>query len=147
MFFKKTIQIDATDRCDPLCTAGRVIVDKSGRGVFLRGVNISQSPKRSPYENWQPLSDFQKLRDWGFNVIRLLVIWAAIEPEKGKIDLDYLGKLSHWIELADQVGLYVILDMHQDIFGDGFCGDGAPRWASDESLYASFEPRSPWYMN
>jgi endoglycosylceramidase len=45
----------------------------------------------------------------------------------------------------------VVLDMHQDVYGEGFAaggGDGAPRWTCDASHYASFVPNtSEWYLN
>jgi hypothetical protein len=41
----------------------------------------------------------------------------------------------------------VVLDMHQDIYGEGFGGDGAPRWTCDESHYQKFTPTEPWYTN
>src|SRR5439155_1284382 len=44
-------------------------------------------------------------------------------------------------------GLSVILDMHEDVYGEGFGFDGAPRWTCDEARYAAFVPRTPWYLS
>ena len=42
--------------------------------------------------------------------------------------------------------LYVILDMHQDLYGERFGSDGAPVWATrDDGL--PYEPVSPWWLN
>ncbi|HEX7663773.1 MAG TPA: cellulase family glycosylhydrolase, partial [Polyangiaceae bacterium] len=43
-----------------------------------------------------------------------------------------------------------VLDMHQDVYGEGFMiggGDGAPKWSCDASNYASFVPADQWYLN
>jgi endoglycosylceramidase len=45
----------------------------------------------------------------------------------------------------------VVLDMHQDVYGEGFAsggGDGAPLWTCDASHYAGFVPDpSQWFLN
>jgi endoglycosylceramidase len=37
--------------------------------------------------------------------------------------------------------------MHQDIYGEGFQGDGAPLWTCDASHYANYKPVTPWFFN
>jgi endoglycosylceramidase len=37
--------------------------------------------------------------------------------------------------------------MHEDIYGEGFGFDGAPRWTCDQSYYDAFMPRDPWFLN
>src|SRR5688500_13519697 len=51
------------------------------------------------------------------------------------------------MQWAADAGLTVVLDMHQDIYGEGFGFDGAPRWTCDEARYAAFVPREPWFVN
>lgn len=51
----------------------------------------------------------------GFNLIRLGIFWDGAEPEPGKIDYGYLEKLREIVGLAEKHGIYVILDMHQDL--------------------------------
>jgi endoglycosylceramidase len=82
--------------------------------------------------------------------LRFLLTWAAVEPQKGVYDDAYLAKVAERMQWAKDAGLLVVLDMHQDLFGEGFAsggGDGAPRWACDEANYAGFTPSSPWYLN
>jgi endoglycosylceramidase len=85
------------------------------------------------------------------NSVRFLVTWAAVEPEKGVFDDAYLDELAKRMDWAREAGLYVVLDMHQDVYGEGFAvggGDGAPRWTCDESAYQSFKPDpSQWFLN
>lgn len=80
------------------------------------------------------------------NSVRLLMTWAAIEPQKGAYDTSYLQALRARLDWAQAAGLRVILDMHQDLYGEGFGGDGAPRWTCDEARYAAFKPATPWYL-
>src|SRR6185503_4615431 len=85
--------------------------------------------------------------DWGMNSIRFLIIWAAIEPEKGVYDASYLDAVAERMDWARDAGLSVVLDMHQDLYGEGFQGDGAPRWTCDEAHYAAYTPTENWTLN
>lgn len=122
--------------------------DPEGRATVLRGVNIANAHKRPPYFGFHTEADFARVRrEWGMNAIRYLVVWAAIEPERDRYDEAYLDAVSERIEWAERSGLQVIIDMHQDVYGEGFGGDGAPRWTCDEALYAAHVPTSPWFLN
>ncbi|MBI2059805.1 MAG: cellulase family glycosylhydrolase [Nitrospirae bacterium] len=80
------------------------------------------------------------------NSVRLLIVWEAVEPRRGEYDTAYLDRLEQLIDWADQAGLYVIVDMHQDVYARRFGGDGAPEWAIlDEGL--AYSPSSEWYLN
>jgi endoglycosylceramidase len=81
------------------------------------------------------------------NGLRFLISWAAIEPAKDAYDEAYLDAVAERMDWAAAAGLTVVLDMHQDVYGEGFGGDGAPRWTCDESHYAAFTPTSPWFLN
>jgi endoglycosylceramidase len=73
--------------------------------------------------------------------------WAAVEPQPGVYNDAYLDAVAERLGWADDAGLTVVLDMHQDIYGEGFGFDGAPRWTCDEARYAAFVPREPWFIN
>ena len=122
--------------------------DPQGRATILRGVNLAGSHKNAPYFSFHQPADFARLSGpWGMNAIRLLVEWAAIEPEEGKYDDAYLDKVADRVQWATDAGLLVIVDMHQDLYGEGFNGgNGAPKWTCDESHYASYKPRTPWFL-
>jgi endoglycosylceramidase len=122
--------------------------DDDGRAWILRGVNLSGAQKMAPYIDDKTPADYARLRDdWGFNAIRFLMTWAAVEPQQGVFDDAYLDAVAERMQWAEDAGLAVVLDMHQDIYGEGFGFDGAPRWTCDESYYAAFVPREPWYLN
>ena len=86
------------------------------------------------------------MRTLGFDVVRLLVHWSALEPRRGTFDTAYLDRIRQAVGWAREHGIYVVLDMHQDAWGKyiasppgetcapGFTHqqgwDGAPRWAT-----------------
>jgi endoglycosylceramidase len=127
---------------------GGFVRDPEGRAVVLRGVNLSGAHKRAPYLDYHGPEDLRRLRDdWGMNAVRFLVTWAAMAPRPGEIDAAYLDAVAERMAWAEAAGLLVFVDMHQDLFGEGFSGgDGAPRWACDEARYAAFVPRAPWFL-
>ena len=123
--------------------------DPQGRTVILRGVNLAGAHKSPPYFGFHQPDDYVRVsRDWGMNALRFLVVWAAIEPQKGVYDDAYLDAVAQRMDWARDAGLLVVLDMHQDVYGEGFgVGDGAPKWTCDASHYASFVPANPWFLD
>lgn len=122
------------------------LTDAQGRTVLLHGVNVSGHAKLAEgHTSWHTREDYARLRDWGLHSIRLLVFWTAVEPEKGVYDLEYLDRVEERVGWARELGLTVIVDMHQDIYAEKYTGDGAPDWAClDEG--EKFEPVEPWWM-
>lgn len=122
-----------------------------GRTLVLRGANVSGSQKNAPYFGDYTKADLVKLRtDWGFNAVRFLVSWSAVEPQKSVYDDVYLAALAEHVAWCAEAGLYVVLDMHQDVYGEGFAsggGNGAPKWTCDAGHYAAFVPQDPWFFN
>ncbi len=122
--------------------------DAQGRAVILRGVNLSGEHKSKPYLGFQGRADVERVASvWGFNALRFFISWSALEPTKGAYDEAYLDKVAQRMQWARSAGLVVILDMHQDVYGEGFGGNGAPRWTCDEALYKAHKPTSPWFAN
>lgn len=117
--------------------------DAQGRERIFRGLNAGGRCKWSPFLPFElddpntPLDQVRRLADaffsplprWGLNLVRLPVMWAAIEPERGRLDEVYLARLGALLDAAWGHGLYVILDAHQDVFAGALGGDGFPRWA------------------
>lgn len=128
--------------------SGGFLRDPEGRAVIMRGVNLSGSQKAAPYLDDKTAADYERVRaDWGMNAIRFVMTWAAVEPAPGQYDDAYLDAVAERIGWANDSGLFVVLDMHQDVYGEGFGFDGAPRWTCDEAHYAAFVPTSPWFLN
>ncbi len=127
---------------------GSALRDPEGRTVVMRGMNLSGAQKWKPYFGFQQPADYARLRDeWGMSSIRFIVTWAAIEPEEGAYDDAYLDEVDRRIGWAEDAGLLVVVDMHQDLYGEGFAGgDGAPIWTCDAASYAAFQPTTPWAL-
>lgn len=135
--------------------AGRWFYDGSGRSVLLRGVNLGGNSKtpyhpdgstHHPFEDSPnevsfvgrpfPLNEadehFSRLRKWGFNCLRLLTTWEAIEHrEPGVYDEKYLDYIYEIAKKADQYGFLIFIDPHQDMWSRFTGGDGAPKWTLD----------------
>lgn len=112
---------------------------------LFRGVNLSGRSKSPPFLPFDDPAPLDQLRAWGFNVLRLLVIWEALEPERGRVDESYLAAVSRVVDAAEQRGLYVIVDMHQDLYARALGGDGAPPWATRHDGPPASGPR--WFMH
>jgi endoglycosylceramidase len=104
-------------------------VDAQGCEIILHGINIIEKSKHRNYLSGHAEKEFVKMRDWGFNCIRLGILWDGIEPQPGVYDDEYLAEVDRRIQWAKENGIYVILDMHQDLFHARYGGDGAPDWA------------------
>ena len=125
------------------------LVDAHNGRLLLRGANLSQTAKAAPHHPIELEGEGRALlAAHGPMAIRYLTSWAAIEPEDGVLDGEYLAGLAERVRALADDGHLVVLDLHQDLFGVGFPGaNGAPRFACDESAYAAFTPESPWFRN
>ncbi len=134
-------------RClDRVCDGA--LRDDEGRAMVLRGVNLAGAHKTAPYTSDYTQAEYTRLRaEWGMTAIRFLITWSAIEPEQGRYDDGYLDWVRERMQMAHAAGLTVVLDMHQDVYGEGFGFDGAPAWTCDAANYASFTPKEPWGLN
>lgn len=47
------------------------------------------------------------------NVIRLGVLWAGVEPTRGKYNETYLKIIKSIVDKCNLYGIYVLLDSHQ----------------------------------
>ncbi len=166
-----------------------VFVDATGRSMFLRGINLGGSTKVPFTPNIAshvnegffngtelsfvgrpfPLKDadihFQRLKAWGFHFLRFLVTWEAIEHEgPGIYDTAYLEYIKAIIIKADEYGINVLIDPHQDVWSRYTGGDGAPLWTFEvagmdatkfqeagaafvHNVYGDPFPQMIWYTN
>src|SRR5690625_3991951 len=100
---------------------GSVLRDEAGRQRVLHGISLvakgatpgqgsDEEYRRSFYGTWTA-SDITDLAARGFTLVRLGVIWAAVEPEPGRYDETYLDHLADQLDLLHgqvaQVGLVV----------------------------------------
>lgn len=128
-------------------------IDDLDRPVLLRGVNLGGNCKypalpyspthiKTDFHDHQevsytghpfPIEDanehFTRLKHWGFNALRFLVSWEAIEHAgPGKYDEEYLDYIAEVLNIATENGFYTFIDPHQDVWARMSGGDGAPGW-------------------
>ena len=123
------------------------ILDKTGRVTIYHGVNVSNFSKTAPdYLPWQTKEDFARLKIWGFNLVRYLVFWQAVEPIKGTYNTAYIQSTRERLQWLQELGIDVIIDVHQDLYSTKFTGNGFPAWTiHDDGL--PFKQQTPWNMN
>ncbi|EAR97960.1 glycosyl hydrolase family cellulase (macronuclear) [Tetrahymena thermophila SB210] len=121
------------------------IIDQNGRERIFHGVNAVQKsfpyiPNTDVFDPCSSLSeqDFKNMKEWGLNAIRLGTMWPGVEPQKGFYNETYLNQLKYIVDTAGKYGIYTLLDMHQDLFSEKFCGDGIPLWLIPEAEYKYF---------
>jgi endoglycosylceramidase len=104
--------------------------DPEGRQVILHGINyVNKDPQAGylfPDDDGATFADFRR---WGFNCLRLGVIWDGLEPQPGVYNEAYLQGIQRQLDWAHEHGLYVFIDMHQDLYSVLY-SDGAPAWAT-----------------
>lgn len=118
---------------DKINVNGRNFIDEYDRQRIFNGINYTdKSGLKYCFINSNEYTELnlRKLSECGFNVIRLGVTWEAIEPEPNKYNEDYIDKIVNFMDVCHKYGMYVFIDMHQDLYGPAGGSDGAPEWAS-----------------
>ncbi len=114
---------------------GVILRDQAKRQRLFNGLCLIDKGRKNPEgpghlfipDHW-PADLMEQLAARGINLIRLGMIWAGLEPEPGKYDERYIQFLEEQLDKAADLGIAVILDMHQDLYAQRF-SDGAPDWA------------------
>jgi hypothetical protein len=134
-----------------------LFVDEKGRTVLLRGVNLGGSSKvpvnpngathiktdftdhrdvsfvGRPFSLKEADNHFSRLKHWGFNCLRFLVTWEAVEHSgPKKYDREFLDYFEEILKIAGENGFYIFLDPHQDVWSRMTGGDGAPGWTFEK---------------
>lgn len=138
--------------------------DQHGREVTIRGINCAGDAKYPKVPNvpsnvsegffdadnvsfvGRPFAvddahiHFSRLRRYGYNAIRYVFTWEAIEHEgPGKYDEEWIQHTISILRLAKSYGFHVWMDPHQDVWSRFSGGSGAPLW----TLYAmGLEPKN-----
>ncbi len=135
-------------------TDGDLLRDAHGRHRIFHGINLVEKGSHEPEGTFIERGfagpwtehDIADLAARGFTLIRLGVIWAAVEPSPGNYDERYLDWVGEQLDMIGRAGMYVILDAHQDLYSQAF-SDGAPVWATlTEHDFAETELWSDAYL-
>lgn len=72
--------------------------------------------------------DIDDLASWGINLVRLGVMWEAVERAPGVYNHTYLDEIENLINKLGEKGIYTMVDSHQDVFAKVVCGEGIPNF-------------------
>jgi endoglycosylceramidase len=93
--YARPIWIDSEDR---------VIRDEKNRHVIFHGVNVVEKiapyiPDQNVFDSQASLTDkdILDLKEWGFNFVRLGVMWEAVETAPGVYNETYLDEVDQLI--------------------------------------------------
>jgi hypothetical protein len=125
--------------------------DDQGRFLLLRGCNLGGSSKipffrgavpagaaalqnpgeasfvGRPFPAEEAGAHFERLRRWGLTFVRFLITWEALEPQgPGIYDEAYLAHLRKILLAAEEWGIAVFMDPHQDVWSRWTGGTGLP---------------------
>lgn len=123
-----------------LLVVGTNFRDGHDREVILHGINVAGDakfpfrPDQSSYDPEDffdgdnvsfvgrpfPLEDahthFARLKRWGYNTIRYVFTWEAIEAKgPGIYDEEWIQHTISVLRVAKEYGFYVFMDPHQDV--------------------------------
>lgn len=115
------------------------ITDVFGRIRFFHGTNVVK--KSAPWHRsltFTPgdsfgVTDAANLQALGVNAIRLGHHWAGSEPIRGQYNQTFLDILKQQSKIAEDHGIYVLVDVHQDVLAAQLCGHGVPDVSALES--------------
>jgi len=132
---------------------GRTFRDKHNREVTLHGINVAGDAKfparpdqnshvkeeffngdnvsfvGRPFSVDEAHTHFSRLKRWGYNTIRYIFTWEAIEAAgPGKYDEEWIEHTINVLRLAKDYGFYIFMDPHQDVWSRFTGGSGAPMW-------------------
>jgi hypothetical protein len=119
---------------------GRTFRDSDNRQVTLRGINVAADAKYPaspdlpsnildkffdgdnvsfvgrPFTLEEADMHFARLRHWGYNTIRYIFTWEAIESVgPGNYDEEWVKSTISVLRLAKEYGFYIFMDPHQDV--------------------------------
>lgn len=108
------------------------ITDEHGRVRFFHGTNVVKKsipwyrPSTfKPGDSFGP-KDVANLQALGVNAVRLGHHWAGSEPIRGQYNQTFLDIMKQQTKLAEDHGIYVLVDVHQDVLASQLCGHGVP---------------------
>jgi endoglycosylceramidase len=111
--------------------SGRWMVDRHGRVAILRGFNmVNKMPPYTLSSAGFGEQDARLLVDHGFNAVRVGVIYSAVEPIPGQYNDLYLEDIERTVRMLNDHGIWSLIDLHQDLYGPVFQGEGMPEWAT-----------------
>lgn len=129
---------------------GKRFVDEYGRHRIFNGVNyVDKNPEKCCCIHNKDFMELtiRNFSQCGWNILRLCIAWSGIEPKPNEYDESYIDKIVTVMDLCEKYGIYVYVDMHQDLYSstaDEISGDGAPEWASLRGTKKPHKSKPVW---
>ena len=128
----------------------RAFRDSNLLAYVLHGTNVVlKSPPYIPdykgrFDPQMSLNDkdMDDMESWGFNVVRLGLLWEAVETSPSVYNDAYLDEVEELVQRLAKRGIYTILDSHQDMFSRVLCGEGVPVFYTPE--WSELDHECPW---
>src|SRR6478609_3428576 len=117
-----------------------LLADSRGRAMQLHGANRGKFTRITE-------SEIADLAAAGLTLLRLPIMWRHVEPVQGEYDQEYISYLRDVLSWADTYGLLVMVDWHQDVFGQAFGFDGIPVWATRTDGIEFVRAPGNWFDN
>jgi endoglycosylceramidase len=136
-----------------LRAVGGELRDALDRTVILRGVNAGGRSKFAPFApfDFEPggydaalAAYLDRAQSWGIDVLRVPFSWAAVEPVEGSDDEAFLARYDALLDGAWARGMRTVVDFHQDVYAEVFCGDGFPAWTVPDPKPAPHHDCPDW---
>ena len=110
--------------------SGRWLTNSQGEVVILHGMNmVYKRPPYTPAATGFGNVAANTLSDNALDVVRLGVIYSAVEPRPGVFDHNYVDSIASTVSTLARHGVYTLLDFHQDEMSPLFGGEGFPSWS------------------
>jgi endoglycosylceramidase len=138
-----------------LVADGTLLRDGLGRIVFLRGINAGGRSKFAPFAPFdfsagghdEALGRYlDRASAWGFSALRVPFVWAAVEPTMGVDDEAFLARYDALLDAAWARRMWTIVDFHQDIYSEVYCGSGFPEWTVPDPHPAPHHDCPDWFL-
>jgi hypothetical protein len=164
-----------------LHTTGTQIVDTAGHPIRLVGVNVTdlqsgfgvraeRMPGKPLCFGWRavPGKAASQIWDWGFNMVRLPIAWADLEPlppvqlPDGAVrhwyNRQYLAALDDAVTAFGNRGISVLIDMHQFQWSPAYTrvspenvqncpGQGMPKWLYPTGIKTLRSAKASFFSN
>lgn len=115
----KSSTFTTTDNSAKIGIEDRTFVDSDGRQILFHGVNAVYKvapfiPTDAEFDPQNSINDqdISNLKSWGFNLMRLGVMWEAVEIAEGVYDYEYLQKIDDLVTKLGEAGIVTLIDAH-----------------------------------
>lgn len=100
-------------------TQSNWFVDENGRIILFHGFNAVNKqfpwvPDRSNL-NLKNETYLSLFKQWGFNSVRLGLMWSGLYPAKNQLNHSYVNEIIEIVNKLEKYGIYTIIDLHQDM--------------------------------